>query len=56
MGLRFWWNLFLLEFLIEKQRRDLINPAVMTQQYVGHMTEDRYDWIAQFVEHPPGTR
>ncbi len=29
---------------------------VMTQQYVGHMTEDRYGWIAQLVEHPPGTR
>ncbi len=31
-------------------------PGVMTQQYVGHMTEDRYGWIAQLVEHPPGTR
>ncbi len=28
----------------------------MTQQYVGRMTEDRYDWIAQLVEYSPGTR
>jgi hypothetical protein len=28
---------------------------VMTQQYVGHMTEDRYGWIAQLVGHCPGT-
>jgi hypothetical protein len=28
----------------------------MTQQYVGHITEERYSWIAQLVEHPPGTR
>ncbi len=29
---------------------------VMTQQYVGHMTEDRHGWIAQLLEYPPGTR
>ncbi len=28
----------------------------MTEQYVGHMTEERYSWIAQLAEHPPGTR
>jgi len=27
----------------------------MTEQYVVHMTEDKYGWIAQLVEHPPST-
>jgi hypothetical protein len=28
----------------------------MTEQYVDHMTEERYSWIAQLAEHPPSTR
>ncbi len=30
--------------------------TVMTQQYVGHMTEERYGCIVQLVDHSAGTR